>query len=182
MTPENGVSRPLRDFFYSLVRLLQEPLMDHLNPQVRQVHERLGLSMFIVQSIERQLATLLVCAHEDPEKLTESTYDDLLRRLSDQSFGALVARLRKSVELPAGFDVRLQAVRKIRNWIAHHYFWDRAKHFTSPGGRLLMIRELDQISDELNDLDEYFDRLLVGLLQQPILNVAEHMRSLTEEA
>ncbi len=66
--------------------------------------------------------------------------------------------------MPAGFDQRLEETLRLRNWLTHHYFGENSTKFTMPSGRSEMIQELDQISDRLNELDEYFDRLLVGWL------------------
>jgi hypothetical protein len=140
--------------------------MDHLDTQVRQVYERIGLALYIVQSIERQLAILLASECEPSTKeLTTSQYDDLLESLFSETFGELVSRFRKSVELPSDFGERLQKAREMRNWLVHHYFWERVNQFQTPEGRSAMIQELDQITDQLHALCEDFDQRLVGRLQ-----------------
>ena len=139
--------------------------MDKLDPQVRDVYAEFGLAMWVAQSLERQLVLLIIAAYEPPSgKLTADAYDDLLAQLSQQTLGALIRRLRDSFDAPTDFDQRLQETLRLRNWLTHHYFVDRTAEFQSPEGRSEMIRELDGISDRLNELDEYFDHLLVNWL------------------
>ncbi len=140
--------------------------MDHLDAQVRQVYERIGLALYIIQSIERQLAILLASECEpSTKKLTTSQYDDLLKSLFSKTLGKLVLRFRTSVELPPDFDERIQKALETRNWLVHHYFWERVNEFQTPEGRSSMIQELDQITDQLHALHEDFDQRLVGRLQ-----------------
>lgn len=151
--------------------------MKHLDPTVWQVYERLGLAVYIVQSIEKQMAILLASDCElSSKELAASQYDELLAKLFGKTLGELVKRLRQKVELPSDFDERLKAVLRTRNWLVHHYFWDRTNQFTTPEGRAAMIDELDQITDQLNELDEYFDGLLVGRLQHHSVRLYEYIR------
>lgn len=59
------------------------------------------------------------------------------------------------------FESRLREAQTLRNWIVHHYFWERAAAFVTPDGRLKMLTELDEMSDKLHELDEYFDSIVV---------------------
>jgi len=142
--------------------------MENLDPQVRQVYAHFGLAMSVAQLLERQLVSLVIAAHEPPSgKLTAEEYDGLLAKLSKQTLGTSIQKLRGSFEVPADFDVRLQESLHLRNWLTHRYFADRAAEFQSPEGRSEMICELDGISDRLNELEAYFDHLLVNWLMEP---------------
>jgi hypothetical protein len=142
--------------------------MENLGPQVAEVYAEFGLAMSVAQLLERQLVSLVIAAYEPPlGKLTADEYDGLLANLSKHTLGTLIQKLRKSFDVPAGFDLRLEEALRLRNWLTHHYFADRAAEFQSPEGRSEMIRELDGISDRLNELDMYFDHLLVNWLVEP---------------
>jgi hypothetical protein len=46
-----------------------------------------------------------------------------------------------------------------RNWLTHHYFWDRAGKFVTPTGREEMMQELELLREQLEEFDAYFDRI-----------------------
>src|SRR5262249_13177218 len=147
---------------------MQTP-MDHLDTQVRQVYERIGLALYIINSIERQVAILLAGEDElSPKKLTAAQYDELLSSLFSKTLGQLVSCLRKSIQLPADFEEQLRKALELRNWLAHRYFWERMSQFQTPEGRSAMIQELDQITDQLHALYEELDQRLVGRLHDSI--------------
>lgn len=142
--------------------------MENLDPQVRQVYAEFGLAMSVAQLLERQLVGLVVAAYEPPSgKLTAEEYDGLLAKLSKQTLGALIQKLRESFEVPADFDLRLQEALRLRNWLAHGYFHDQTAEFQLQDGRSRMILELDTISGRLHELYGYFDHLLISWLSDP---------------
>jgi hypothetical protein len=160
--------------------------MENLDPQVREVYAELGLAMSVAQLLERQLVSLVIAAYEPPSgKLTAGEYDDLLGKLSQQTMGTLTRTLRESYEVPADFDLRLQEALRLRNWLTHHYFTDRAAEFQSPEGRSEMVRELDGISDRLHELYGYFDHFLVSWLEDSSMRtkklIIEGLRETREE-
>ena len=161
--------------------------MENLDPQVRDVYAEFGLAMGVAQSVERQLVFLIIAAYEPLSgKLTADAYDGLLAKLSHQTLGNLILKLRGSFDVPTDFDQRLHETLHLRNWLTHHYFADRTAEFQSPEGRSEMIRELDKISDRLNELDKYFDHLLVKWLVDPSMRtrklIIEGFRETREEA
>jgi hypothetical protein len=161
--------------------------MGNLDPQVRDVYAEFGLPMGVAQSLERQLVFLIIAAYEPLSgNLTADAYDGLLAKLSQQTLGTLIRKLRDSFDVPTDFDQRLQETLRLRNWLTHHYFADRTAEFQSPEGRAEMIRELDKISDRLNELDEYFDHLLVNWLVDPSMRtrklIIEGFRAMREGA
>jgi uncharacterized protein YutE (UPF0331/DUF86 family) len=84
--------------------------------------------------------------------------------LFSKTFRKLVLRFRKCVEPPSDFDERLQKAREMRDWLVHHYFWERVNQFQIPEGRSAMIQELDQITDQLHSLYEELAQRLVDKL------------------
>lgn len=142
--------------------------MENLDPQVREVYAEFGLAVTVAQLLERQLISLVIAAYETPSgKFTPEEYDGLLEKLSKKTLGALIQKLRESLEVPGDFDLWLRESVRLRNWLIHRYFLDRSPEFQSPEGRSEMIQELDSISDRLNELDTYFDHLLVNWLTKP---------------
>lgn len=159
--------------------------IDDESAQIRDVYTKFGLTMYVLQCLERQLAMALATEYgTGPDKITRTGYDELLDELFGKTFGSLVTRLRQSTTLPADFEPRLREAQQLRNWLVHHYFWDRAAMFVTPTGRVTMIAELDELSDKLNELDEYFDSIVVGwAARHGIIReaVERNMKQLAEE-
>jgi hypothetical protein len=138
-----------------------EPL-DEESAQIRDVYAKFGLTMYVLQSLERQLAMALATEYgPGPDKITKTGYDELIDELFAKTFGSLVTRLRQSATLPMDFEGRLREAQQLRNWLVHHYFWDRAGLFVTSTGRVTMLAELEEFSDKLSELDEYFDSIVV---------------------
>jgi len=131
-----------------------EPL-DLESQQIREVYARFGLAMYQAQCLERQLAILLATAYgPGPHKLTKCDYERLLGSLFKKTLGNLIQKLQESVTLPNDFELMLREALGKRNWLAHRYFWERAGHFMTEKGRMLMINELQVIAEELDQLDQ----------------------------
>jgi hypothetical protein len=142
--------------------------MDQLDPQVRDVYAEYGCAMGEAQLLERYLVYVIIAAYEKPtqSQMTAEEYDEMLAELSTRTLGKLIERLTR-FELPPTFAARLAEAQRLRNWLAHHYFQDRAEAFQTEAGRAEMIRELDEIGERLYKLWGYFDDLLVSHLGQP---------------
>jgi hypothetical protein len=134
--------------------------LNHDSEQIREVYARYGLAMYQAQCVERGLAILLATAYRPGlTKITRSQYKELLESLFKKSFGGLTTHLRKSVNVPDDLEGALQEARNKRNWLAHHYFWDRAGHFMTDKGRWSMIDELQAIADNLDRLDKQLSEI-----------------------
>ncbi len=128
--------------------------LDPVSAQIKEVYARFGLAVYQAQCVERQIAILLATKHgPGVNRITRTQYDELLRSLFKKTFGSLANRLRKSARIPGDFERSLEKALEYRNWLTHHYFWERAGHFSTEKGRLFMIAELQEIVDFLGDLD-----------------------------
>jgi hypothetical protein len=122
--------------------------------QVKEVFTYFGLASYQAQCVERQLAVLLATAFGPGiRNVTSSEYDELLEGLFKKTLGTLIRTLQESAELSKDFEQILHRALKKRNWLMHHFFWDRAGHFALKKGRQHMIEELQEIADELGLLD-----------------------------
>ena len=123
--------------------------------------------MSLAQCLEHRLAVLLTCANDfGPEGCTAERYDKVLRDFLSQTFGQLASELCDSVKLRPELERRLREAVTIRNQLAHRYFRESVGEFVSPDGRRVMIEELDRLTDELDELDDYVERLQVAWLHQ----------------
>lgn len=158
--------------------------MKKLDPQVRDVYAEYGCAIGEAQLLERYLVYVIIAAYEKPfsSTLTAEEYDGMLAQLSRQTLGDLIRRLKRSFEVPPTFAARLAEAQRLRNWVTHHYFQDRAEAFQTDAGRADMIRELDEIGDQLHKLYEYFDDLVVGWLRQPTSSTKEFVERFRKTA
>jgi len=151
--------------------------MEHLDTQVREVYERVGLTMSLAQCLEHRLAVLLTCANDfGPDGCTAERYDKVLRDFLARPFGQMVSELCDSVKLPPELERRLRNAVTIRNRLAHRYFRESVGEFVSPDGRRVMIEELDRLSDELNELDDHVERLQIAWLRQGVITLESLVR------
>jgi len=131
------------------------PLGPQLDEEyLKDVYARFGLAMYWAQAVEREIGILLAAVYNPAFRL--STPDERERAFQEEfskTLGRLVAKLRAKGHVEPAFEARLLKSVETRNWLAHHYFWDRAGHFMSHGGRELILDELARITDELRAIN-----------------------------
>ena len=127
---------------------------------IHDVYAHYGLAMYQAQCVERQLILLGPMLHGfKPTTATRADVEELWRDLEKKTLGAVISSLSKTVGLPEGFEDRLKGALKVRNWLAHNYFWERAAHFVTPSGRERMRTELDEKAAFLEELDHELTEL-----------------------
>lgn len=161
--------------------------VEHINlesAQIREVSARFGLAMYQVQCFERQLAIILATKYgPGPTKITRKEFDAIQERLFRRTLGQLVKEIGKLVDVNEDEKEQLKVALKKRNWLVHHYFWDRAVEFQSESGRASMVSELQEAAEYYQALDEIFTNRTkewgetVGVTQQ---SMDEHMKRLLQ--
>ena len=82
---------------------------------------------------------------------------------------SLIANLKKTLgrmerdlgdNLPPTLENRLHEAVKLRNWLAHRYFWERGINILTLEGREKMIFELQEKADFFKELDAEFTAIL----------------------
>ena len=100
---------------------------DSESQQIREVFATYGLAMYQAQCLEKQLVVVLSGPYSPtPDKLTRGRIDDLMDTNLEQTFGALAKEVKSRTTLPTDTDEKLDRAVEDRNWLAHHYWWDRA--------------------------------------------------------
>ena len=135
-------------------------IVEHIDPesaQIREVSARFGLAMYRAQCLERQLAIIMATKYgPGPTRITREEFDALQEGLFRRTLGQLVSEIGKLVEVNEDEKEQLKDALKKRNWLVHHYFWDRAVMFQSESGRASMISELQEIAEYFQALDEIY--------------------------
>ena len=128
---------------------------DDLGIAIRDVFAHFGAAMYAAQCVERQLviqAPMLLRMH--PHVTTRAELDGLWDRMFGQTMGGTYRELERKGVLPVGCEGRLKEALRLRNWLAHNYFWDRATDFMTASGRERMRTELAAAAATLHGLDE----------------------------
>src|SRR6266540_570841 len=132
------------------------PIASQLDEEyIKEVYARFGLAMYWAQAVEREIGILLAAVYNPA--FGRSTPDERERAFHEEfskTLGHLVAKLGETGRVKPDFDSRLLKSVETRNWLSHHYFWDRAGHFMSQEGRDFMLEELTGISDELRAIND----------------------------
>lgn len=150
----------------------------HIDPeseQIREVYARFGLAMYQAQCLERQLAIILATKYgPGPTRITRKDFDALLERMFKRTLGQLVNDIGGIIEVNEDEKEQLRYALNKRNWLAHHYFWDRAAEFQSRDGRASMITELQEAAEYFDAMDVIYTKRTrdwgetVGITQQSI--------------
>lgn len=130
---------------------------DSESQQIREVFATYGLAMYQAQCLEKQLVVVLSGPYSPtPDKLTRGRIDDLMDTNLEQTFGALAKEVKSRTTLPTDTDEKLDRAVEDRNWLAHHYWWDRASEFNTFSGRKKMLTELTELAAFFDELDGFF--------------------------
>jgi len=142
------------------IQLHIEPI-DPESHQVREVYAHFGLAMYHAQCLERTLAMALASVYRPTgQTFTKHQLRDLLEKNYLKTLGELVRQIRTTVPIDEQLEQFLNEALKKRNWLAHHYFWERAAAFCRPDKRKSMVAELLETADFFLKVDREFRGVL----------------------
>lgn len=125
---------------------------------VREIYARYGLAMYWAQCVERELALALSTSlGPQPTINSAAEYDRQLEERFEKTFGTLARELeRKCPQHPVILSQQLHQGLRLRNFLAHNFFWERAAMLASESleRRLELLDELDEATDALRVLNE----------------------------
>lgn len=159
---------------------------DNDSVERREVFALFGLSSYYAQCLERQTAIMLsTCYNREFPNATPDRRDSIYDEHFAQTFGALLRKLGKTTHVHPDLNQKLQEALKKRNWLTHHYFYDRATHILTSPGRTQMMAELTSLYKEFAELDKHLDSVMTrwcekaGITQDKV--EAEMSRMFDEE-
>lgn len=110
--------------------------------QIREMYARYGLAMYSAQVMEAGIRQALVMAKlSSNDSATRIDYDNLMSNASTNVLGRLIAALKPFLEGDESLVSDLALALRIRNQLAHHFFWDHSVDAISTPGRNRMIAE-----------------------------------------
>ena len=147
----------------------------------REVFARFGLAIYSSQVLEHGIVNLVVWsglrdgsyrAYEE----TETANGELFRQTLGSVKKILLSRRPDIGHLD---DLLLRAVR-LRNFLAHEYFRQRAAAFLTEDGKNQMIEELKKATGFFEDVDARLEPLTMQIIE--IIGVDKHIREALEDA
>lgn len=134
--------------------------------QRRETFARFGLAVYQAQCVEQQLGILLATTL-NPEFLRASAEvrERFFGSECGKTLGQMVASIRKRVAVSSALLARLERAVKVRNWLAHQYFFLRGLAILSSAGRDQMIEELQEAADFLGEVDTELTGITVKWLE-----------------
>ena len=146
----------------------------------KEVYAYYGLAMYRAQCVEQSLIQLLIffdffkknaTSFSTPE-LWETEFDRFDKSISEKTMGRLLRHISPLGILDEEAMSLLSVALNKRNWLAHHFFVDRAMDFVNETGRCGMIEELNQLIDLFNAVED---------ILQPLSSNAASRYGITDE-
>lgn len=138
--------------------------MDYDDEQTRDVYAHYGLSMYLAQTLEHGIVNALVILRlPEKDKYTRQDIDEFMEGRFQKTLGALLKHLKSEVTLPPDLKSTLTKALNRRNYLAHHYFREKAESFVTRNGRAQMLQELQVDQRLFERADEQLEQALTPL-------------------
>ncbi len=135
---------------------------DNIGEQVKTVYAHFGLAIYQSQVLEHGLVNALLVLDLVPNKAKSARSQEHWASLVDQFFdenfrhtlGRMIQNFKSVGPIPPNLETLLTKALEKRNWLAHHYFRERAEDFMSSSGREKMVAELEDAQNLFRDADK----------------------------
>ncbi|NKQ36445.1 MAG: hypothetical protein HF973_12610 [Chloroflexi bacterium] len=161
--------------------------MDDLEDLTKEVYARFGLAYYLGEVLHRGLCnayTLL--SFEKADHITRSRFEEKLAYAFSLTLGQIIKEVKEF--LPSELDEQLQFALKKRNFLAHHFWYERIHLMGNKQGLVQMLYELDDMSQLFSDLDRKVNenlesrRIELGVTDEVINSLMIELTSgITEE-
>lgn len=137
---------------------------------IREVYARFGAAYYFSECLHRELCTNYALApFSDKRAVTGPRVEERMAEAFSLTLGQLAEAL--SPWLPNDLRVTLAEAVSRRNYLAHHFWFDKAPMMLSDNGLLLMLDELEQHRAFFETVDERAEAVFAG--QRESLGVTE---------
>jgi len=135
--------------------------MDYDDEQTRDVYAHYGLAMYLAQTLEHGIVNALVILRlPEKDKYTRQDIDEFMEGRFQKTLGVLLKHLKSEVALPPDLESVLTEALNRRNYLAHHYFREKAESFVTRSGRVQMLQELQADQQLFESADEQLGKVL----------------------
>jgi hypothetical protein len=147
---------------------------DEVDDHCRNVYAHFGTAVYFAQCLEHGLVNALVYLDLIPHHLRpvrsvdewQRCIDGFMDRQFENTLGQLIRRLGSVATVPADLTCKLTNALRLRNWLAHNYFRERATDWISREGRDRMLAELEECRTTFLEADRLLDATFKGVREK----------------
>jgi|SRR5271166_657069 len=143
---------------------------------IKEVFAYFGRAYYTANLFETGLAIALKREGVHSLDRYETEFDTFMKKQHAQTLGNLLKRFEKHNTADTKLKTMLAEAKDKRDFIAHHYFRERAEEFATRVGRDSMIAELDASTTVFDEADEAIQAVVAPRLASIGVSV-EHMES-----
>lgn len=167
MSDPDEVRRRLRDVLRAAARdharqIIADEEFDAEEAHRRQVLATYGLAMYYAQCLEVQISMMVAFYSPSFAQAPPDARDALFDAELKKTLGMLARNLGERKRLPETLLEELRKAVRLRNWLAHRYFWQRQEGLRSQKGRERMITELEESAEFFRSVDRTFTDITVN--------------------
>jgi hypothetical protein len=165
--------------------------------QRKRVYAYFGRAMNVAQNLEYTIVSAMVALDFVPKakgtagspEEAEQRFDAFVKLQLKDTLGTLIKAIRAVTRLPDELAAALDKCNRKRNWLAHHFFRERADAFMTEQGRAQMVVELRQVHDLFTSTLETFERTMqpawdrLGVTEEHVQGFTDnYIRQLRDDA
>ena len=129
-------------------------LMSDSEYQTREVYGYFGTTLLSANVLEHGLINFItLLENQKKENATQQTWDDFFSKNARLTLGQLIGKLQNKIDLGSELSEALSTTLEMRNYLAHHYFRERALHLATFASREFMMEELSRASTHFESTD-----------------------------
>lgn len=141
---------------------------------VKTVYAHFGLAIYFSQVLEHGLVNALVfidllprrAGRPVPKKEWIKEFDSFMDQHFETTLGKMIRSLKGVISVPDELESLLATALKKRNFLAHHYFKERAAEFMTITGRDEIISELQEAQMLFDQADDKLDEVVKPLRER----------------
>jgi hypothetical protein len=156
---------------------------------IKEVYAHFGLSIYLAQVFEHGIVNALVYADLVPRRAGKvsskeqwaSEFDIFMEGNFEHTLGKLIKIFQNHVTTPVALEQTLKETLKLRNFLAHGFFRERAVEFVSFQGREKMLKELERAQQQFERADKELEavvrpfRLKIGFTDERLEKAYEEL-------
>jgi hypothetical protein len=126
--------------------------MDIDDDLIKEVYARFGLAYYLSECLHRELANgLVMLTFSDPTHITRPRLEEKFARAFSMTFGQVVKDLDSL--LPTDTIQKLHLALQKRNFLAHHFWYERSHLMVTNEGLASMVEELAECAKSFQEVD-----------------------------
>jgi len=161
-----------------------------LESEIKEVYANFGLAIYQAQCLEHGLVNAMLFIELLPRRLDLATsqeqWEPIVEAFTESKFkltlGRMINALASVSPVDSSLHEQLSKALEKRNWLAHHYFRDRAETFLTSRGRASMVAELEDAQVLFSAADSALEaatkpaRLKAGLTDEMLAQTYANLR------